>query len=92
MRDGDKVKREKFNFEKMRAAATHKDAVVRKKIFVEYFERFGEFPSYLFDNDTKIDETLLETMQDILKDPETPKPMQVGAEALLRRLPSASGF
>lgn len=84
----EKAKREKFDFEKMKLAATHKDAVVRKKIFIEYFERFGEFPSYLFDNEVKVNEQLSETMADILKDPETTEAMRKGVQALLQRLPS----
>lgn len=82
------TRREKFNFEIMKAAATHKDPAVRKKAFIEYFERFAEFPSYLFDNEVKIDDVLRETMHDLLKDSETTKEMQKGIEALLARLPS----
>lgn len=78
----------KFDFETMKAAATHKDRAIRKKAFSEYFERFTEFPSYLFDNEVKIDDVLFETMQDLLKDSATTKEMQKGIEALLERLPS----
>lgn len=81
-------KREKFDFETMKAAATHGDRAVRKQAFIEYFERFSEFPSYLFDNEQKIDDVLYETMQDLLKDPATTKEMQKGITALLDRLPS----
>ncbi len=81
-------KKEKFDFETMKAAAAHKDPAIRKKAFIEYYERFEEFPSYLFDNEHKIDDRLFETMQDLLKDPETSKAMQKGIEALLGRLPS----
>ena len=81
-------KREKFDFETMKAAAAHKDPAVRKQAFIEYFERFQEFPSYLFDNQSKIDESLYQTMQDLLKDPATTKEMHKGIEALLDRLPS----
>ncbi|MBI4093449.1 hypothetical protein HY417_00640 [Candidatus Kaiserbacteria bacterium] len=72
----------------MKAAATHKDPAVRKRAFIDYFERFAEFPSYLFDNEVKIDDRLFETMQDLLKDSETTKEMHKGIEALLGRLPS----
>ncbi|HTR19173.1 MAG TPA: hypothetical protein VMH91_04340 [Candidatus Paceibacterota bacterium] len=82
------VKRQKFDFEQMKQAATHKDPSVRKKVFIEYFERFGEFPSYLFDNEVKVHEQLSETMRDILKDADVTEAMRKGVEALLRRLPS----
>lgn len=84
----EKPKQAKFNFEEMRFAATHKDRIVRKKIFIEYFERFEEFPSYLFDNETKIDERLSETIEDLLRDPETSKAMHKGIALLLQRLPA----
>ena len=78
----------KFNFDEMKAEATSPDPAVRKKIFTEYFERFEEFPSYLFDNTDKIDSLLYQTIQDILKDPATTKNMQKGISALMQRLPS----
>ena len=84
----DTPKRERFDFETMKAAAANKNPATRKQAFIEYFERFGEFPSYLFDNEQKIDERLYETMQDLLKDPETTKEMHKGITALLERLPS----
>jgi len=84
----EKAKQEKFNYEKMKRAATDADPAVRKRVFIEYFERFEEFPSYLYDNETKMDERLFETMQDILTDPATPKSMLKGAQALMRRIPS----
>ncbi|MBI2613083.1 hypothetical protein HYW59_04770 [Candidatus Kaiserbacteria bacterium] len=86
----DAPKREKFDFETMKAAAANKDPAIRKQAFIEYFERFTEFPSYLFDNEQKIDERLYETMQDLLKDPTTTKEMHEGILALLDRLPSKS--
>lgn len=87
--DGDKKPgREKFDYEKMRAAATNADAAVRKQIFVEYFERFAEFPSYLFDNEHAIDGRLRETINDLLADPESTKEMRKGIELLLLRLPA----
>jgi hypothetical protein len=81
-------KQAKYNFETMKAAASSKDPAVRKQAFIEYFERFHEFPSFLFDNESKIDETLYQTMQDLIKDPETTKDMHKGIDALLGRLPS----
>lgn len=81
-------KREKFDFEMMKAAAAHRDPAVRKQAFIEYFERFAEFPSYLFDNEREIDKNLFQTMQDLLKDPATSKEMHKGIEALLARLPN----
>ena len=88
MRTDKKPKQEKFNFEKMRAAATSDDRNVRKTTFVEYFERFQEFPSYLFDNETVVDARLAQTIQDLMKDPETTASMHKGIELLRRRLPS----
>lgn len=83
-----KEKKEKYNFHAMKAVAVSKDPAVRKLAFIEYFDRFGEFPSYLFDNEQKIDENLLATMEDLRKDSETTKEMHQGIEALLARLPS----
>ena len=84
----DAPKREKFDYETMKAAAGSDDPAVRKQAFIEYFERFEEFPSYLFDNEPKIDDRLLQTIQDLLKDPETTKAMHKGISALMERLPS----
>jgi hypothetical protein len=84
----DKPKKEKFDFDKMKLAATHENSAVRKKIFIEYFERFEEFPSYLFDNESETDSRLLQTIEDIQRDPETTKEMRAGIDMLLRRLPS----
>jgi len=78
----------KYNFEKMKAAATSDNPSVRKAIFFEYFERFGEFPSYLFENEEKIDSRLQKTIDDLRKDPNTTKEMQKGIEVLLNRLPA----
>lgn len=82
------TKRSKFDYEVMKAGAAHKDPAVRKQAFVEYFERFNEYPSYLFDNERKIDASLYQTMQDLLNDSETTQEMRLGVDALLRRLPS----
>lgn len=82
-------KKPKFDFEELKAAATSLNAKLRKKVFEEYFERFEEFPSYLFDNSNGIDEKLSETIRDIESDPETSKTMHKGIETLMLRLPSS---
>ena len=84
-------KQAKFDFEKMKSAAMSSDPVVRKQIFIEYFERFQEFPSYLFDNEPRIDDRLFSTIHDIRNDPETTREMQKGIEVLIDRL-TATGF
>jgi hypothetical protein len=76
----------KFSFEELRIAATSLDASVRKKVFQEYFEMFGEFPSYLYDNSNGIDSRLSETIADLKNDPETSEKMQKGLGVLLQRL------
>lgn len=81
-------KLEKFSFEKLKAAATSEDPVVRKNIFIEYFERFEEFPSYLFDNTEEIDKMFLQTIRDIENDVNTSELMHKGIVALMRRLPT----
>lgn len=78
----------KFSFELLKAGATSSDPRVRKNIFIEYFERFQEFPSYLFDNENGIDARLSETIQNLANDPETPSAMQKGITVLLERLPA----
>ena len=83
-----KPKRGKFDFEIMKAAATHDDIVVRKQAFIEYYERFQEFPSYLFDNEVKIDAKLYATVQALLQDVATSPEMVKDISALLHRLPS----
>ena len=83
-----KEKKAKFNYEAMKAEAGSKDPAIRKQAFIEYFERFGEFPSFLFDNERKIDASLYETMQDLINDKETSQEMRIGIDALLNRLPS----
>ena len=85
-----KPKREKFDFEKMKFEATHKDLAVRKRIFIEYFERFEEFPSYLFDNEHRIDDRLSETIKDLLADPEATKELKKALSTLLLRLPASA--
>jgi len=83
-----KPKAEKFDFEKMKLAATHEDNLVRKQTFIEYFERFAEFPSYLFDNEGCVDNRLRRTIDDLLADPDTTRELRNGLDLLLRRLPS----
>lgn len=83
-----KQKRQKFDYETMKLAATHADAAIRKRTFIEYFERFAEFPSYLFDNENAIDSRLRETIDDLLRDPESSKELRSGIELLLHRLPA----
>ena len=80
-------KKEKYNFEKMKAAATSDNPAVRKVAFVEYFERFNEFPSFLFDNEQKIDPRLATTVQDLASDEDSSKALLAGVTALLNRLP-----
>lgn len=84
----EKKKRKKFDFAKTKAGATSADRAIRKRAFIEYYEDFGEFPSYLFDNERAIDSVLYETMQDLIKDPETSKAMRKAIDDLLQRLPS----
>ena len=78
----------KFNFDEMKVGATSEDPRVRKTVFSEYFERFGEFPSYLFDNEQGIDSRLSRTIEDLKNDPETSTAMKKGISLLLERLPS----
>ena len=82
-------KKPKFDFEELKTAATSLNAKLRKKVFEEYFERFEEFPSYLFDNENGIDSRLQETIKDLQSDPETSKTMRKGIETLMQRLPSS---
>jgi|GEM_PF-2318925 len=86
MRDPEKKKLQKFDFEKMKSEALSPDIAVRKAAFLEYFERFAEFPSYLFDNEENIDECFLSTILEIEKDPDAPKPVLQGITALRIRL------
>lgn len=79
--------RKKFDFVKFKEVATHPSRATRKAAFIEYFADFHEFPSYLFDNERIIHKDLWDTMQDILKDPATPKDMKKGVDELLNRLP-----
>lgn len=78
----------KFNFEELKAGATSDNAALRKKTFQEYYERFEEFPSYLFDNSEKIDSRLFETIQQLTNDPETSTKMHKAITAMLQRLPA----
>lgn len=81
-------KKEKFNFEKMKAGALSDDPTVRKAEFIEYFERFNEFPSFLFDNEKGIDPRLAATMRDLSEDAQASKELLDGLKALTFRLPS----
>lgn len=81
-------KKEKFDFDKMKTAATSDDRLVRKAEFIEYFERFNEFPSFLFDNEQGLDPRLAATMQDLSKDENSSQALMDGVKALLCRLPS----
>lgn len=81
-------KKEKFDFEKMKAAATSDDPAIRKAEFVEYFDRFNEFPSFLFDNEGSIDPRLRATMQDISTDTTSSQALLDGVKALVYRLPA----
>lgn len=71
----------------MKAAAMSDDPRVRKEAFIDYFERFNEFPSYLFDNERKIDVRLAATIRDISRDTDVSKALLQGISALLQRLP-----
>jgi hypothetical protein len=82
------LKKARFNFEELKSAATSTNAVVRKKVFEEYFDQFEEFPSYLFDNTDSIDNRLSETIRDIENDPETSEKMRKGIAQMLNRLPA----
>lgn len=81
-------KKKKFDFEKMKAAALSDDSAVRKAEFIEYFERFNEFPSFLFDNQRSIDPRLKATIQDLSVDKNSSQALLNGIKALLCRLPS----
>jgi len=72
----------------MKARAISTDSEVRKNVFIEYFDRFGEFPSYLFDNEKGIDGLLSQTIEDLQKDPAITIAMKKGIDLLLGRLPS----
>ncbi|MBI5456448.1 hypothetical protein HY969_01780 [Candidatus Kaiserbacteria bacterium] len=80
-------KADKFNFQKLKDDATSPDANVRKNIFIEYYERFEEFPSYLFDNSGGIDKLLLQTIRDLSNDEDVPENVHKGISLLMERLP-----
>lgn len=80
-------KPKKFDYEEMRAAATSEKPEVRKAAFLEYYERFGEFPSYLFDNKDTVDPLLHATIQELLNDPESSKTLLKALDMLIMRLP-----
>ncbi len=85
----DDKKLPKYNFEEMKAAATSEDPAVRKTVFSDYFERFNEFPSFLFDNEHGIDERLQRTIQDLKNDPAATDAIKKGVARLVERLPFA---
>ena len=76
----------RFNFEELKAGAMNANPEIRKNTFIEYFGRFQEFPSYLFDNGMEIDPRLSQTIQDLTDDPETTETMRKGISTLLERL------
>ena len=78
----------KFEYERLRRLATSEDRAVRKESFLEYFEQFHEFPSFLFDNEQEIHADLWQTMQDIQADRALSKDIKKGVEQLLNRVPS----
>jgi len=82
-------KKQRFSFDEMKEAATSANADVRKKVFLEYFEQFEEFPSYVFDNENGTDTRLSQTIQDLNDDPETSEKMRKGIALLIERLSSA---
>ena len=79
-------KKSKFNFEELKAAATSQDIDTRVETFRDYFERFEEFPSYLFDNEHGIDARLAETIERLQKSLSTSEKMHAGIALLLERL------
>lgn len=80
-------RKKKFDYEALKAAATSEDRAVRKVVFIEYFEEFREFPSYLFDNEKEIHKDLWDTAQDILTDKKVAREVRNGVDQLLNRLP-----
>lgn len=82
----DAKKLSKYNFEEMKAAATSEDPTIRKAIFGDYFDRFKEFPSFLFDNEHGIDERLQRTIQDLQNDPTSTDAIKKGIARLVERL------
>lgn len=83
----DSKKLPKYSFADMKIAAMSDDAVVRKKEFCDYFERFGEFPSFLFDTDAGVDQRLLDTISDLKSDPLVSDDIKRGIARLVERLP-----
>ncbi len=81
-----KLKRVRFDFNKMKQEAMHEDDHVRKRVFLEYYERFAEFPTYLFDERSGIDPRLQKTIEDIRNDSSMTPAVLKGIEALVLRL------
>lgn len=86
------VKKQRFDFVVMKAGATSDNSKTRKKAFEQYFEQFGEFPSYLFDNEHEIDQRLAETIEQLKSDPATPSNMRKAIELMIERLPHHPQF
>ncbi len=70
----------------MKLAAMSDDPAIRKEVFFEYFERFGEFPSFLFDTEQGVDARLIETMTDLKSDLTVSDAMRKGIERLMERV------
>lgn len=83
----DSKKLPKYSFADMKIAAMSDDRDVRKKEFCAYFERFGEFPSFLFDTESGIDKRLLDTIADLKSDPLSTDELKNGLARLMQRLP-----
>ncbi|MBV9159337.1 MAG: hypothetical protein JO019_01940 [Candidatus Kaiserbacteria bacterium] len=81
-----KKKPAKFNFDEAKIAATHESLAVRKQAFIEYFERFAEFPTYFFNNEHGLDKRLQETIDGLLSDPDTTTELRAGIDAVCKRL------
>ena len=79
-------KKIKFDFEKMKAEAMNSNPETRKNAFKDYFERFEEFPSYLFDNSAGVDALLSQTIRDLQSEPDITTAMRKGIEQLMGRL------
>jgi hypothetical protein len=82
-------KKSKYNFEELKAGATSPDVETRAAAFRDYFERFEEYPSFLFDNERQLDPRLAETVQYMQSHGETSEKMLQGLKLMLDRLPSS---
>lgn len=84
------AKKPKFSFEKLKEEATSPNVRIRMASFRAYFEQFEELPSYLFDNERRIDDMLLETVNALQKDSGTSTAMKKALVLLLERMPAHS--